>query len=200
MSPEFERALSLIIQRYQENEPSRNLAVDLKSMRNCIAIDYENTITDSEGYFIFDSTRANLNYLPIYANSKYKKLDDISTALLLAHELTHVVQFVNEKTAKEIINCYQKEIDAFFNQYNFALSLNPEEKRSLTTRISENTIWQVDKNSQIQITKELMDMSYQAQIDCQTNDLNSCWRNRFLKSIENLVRSNPSYIKQCSEN
>lgn len=203
MQPEFERALSLIIQRNYQNSLTQtvNYAKSLESIKNCLSVVYKDT-GEAEGYFTFDQTQARNDFFPIYVSNKYQYTDDISTALLFSHELAHVFQFINEKFYNNKIDCYSSEVNAFYGQYIFILILNPEEKRTITSRW-EGSVSKIDKNPQIQITKQLSIMGYESARACNMETIkagDSCWDAKFTKYIEDMVKSNPYYQKQCAHN
>lgn len=196
MPPEFSRALSLIIQRLGEYPNNKSLSDEINKFKNCYYIQYSGNLDDAEGYFIFDYSKANANYLPIYANPRYMKMDDISTSILLMHEIIHARQFLYTLASGRDIDCYEKETNAFFDQYIFTTSLNLEEKKSLTARMNNYGIWTSD-SPQVQITKQLLDLSYEADIYCGTNSYDDCWSNRFEQLIKNMILNNEYYQAQC---
>lgn len=142
MEPEIERALSLLYQRIDEHKNDSTVQKDLiptidilLKIRNCLNIQFSepNEISE-EGYFIFDEN-STMDNLQIYVNKKYSSYDDIVTALLLVHEVTHAVQFVGEKMAVSDYSCIEKEVEAVRMEYRLLRSLNYAENTSLLSRI-----------------------------------------------------------------
>lgn len=133
--PEFTRAISLINQRF--------LALKLQpgideGVINCLDIQYTNASQDGmEGYFLFDPSSSTED-LKIFVDKSYQNYDDILTAILLAHELRHVQQFLDYKTNGTIISCMDKEVQAFLSEFALVADLNAEERKSLYNRISVN--------------------------------------------------------------
>lgn len=201
MAPEFERALSLIMQRQKQNLTT-GISQALDLVRNCLSIEYTDT-GEGEGYFVFDSSNVKRDYLPIYVNNKYQYTDDLSTSLLLMHEIAHVFQYYREVFLKEDAeDCYTKEINAFYNQYLYMGLLNSEELRTITSKWGNNVL-SADSNSQIQITKQLSIFGYEATKACNLTRVdmaNTCWNAKFSQFIGDVVKSNPYYQKQCAGN
>ncbi|PIX62113.1 hypothetical protein COZ45_03030, partial [Candidatus Uhrbacteria bacterium CG_4_10_14_3_um_filter_41_21] len=112
MPAEFQRALSLINERYvQKNDRNANL---YSKMLNCINVQFGDTISDqAEGYFIFDTQNSTVEKLDIFVDASYTNYDDLTTALLLSHELTHARQFVDEIVYGQRLSCVNKEVEAF---------------------------------------------------------------------------------------
>lgn len=198
---EMNRALNLVIQRDKESNNSAvaSLGRSLEGMKNCISIQYGEELSE-EGYFTFDPNNVKNDYYPITVNQKYKSLDDLSAAILLSHEIAHVIQYINESTVGESISCYMKEANAFYDQLNFTYTLNPEEKRTIETRWNDTNFLNSETNPQLEITKNLFNLNEEAKRYCysSTND-NPCVINKTTDLIEESVRNNPYYQKQCSE-
>jgi hypothetical protein len=135
MPAEFERALSLIQERMQKSGK-----VD-SNFHNCIDIQYANlhqlASPNTEGEFLFDPNSSSVNDLKIYVDSSYASYDDLTTAFLLSHELTHAKQFVDEAVSNKSVSCVEKEVGAFKNQFYFLAYLNNEEAQSLISRIEK---------------------------------------------------------------
>lgn len=175
---EFDRALSLIIQREEGgSEDSRLFASSLYDIRNCLNIQYAQTEQDMqgvEGYFTFDTNSTNDN-LRIYISPKYQTKDDLLTSILLLHEISHAMFFVG----KLPYSCYENEAHAYTNQWAFMLLLNMEEKQSLVQR------------SKAYASSDIYNMFYQLQqIQYQRG-------NDWYEQSLNYVKNNPLYIKQC---
>ena len=177
MPPEFERAISLIIQRFSQRINPTNFDENIKSVKNCLSVSYSPDIkkNNAEGLFYFDenSTKEKLNIL---VSDTYKANDDILTALLLTHEITHALQYVyNDKSS-----CYEQEASAFVNQVHFFTVLNEAERDSLVARAT------VGGSSEIDDLFDLMESFIK---------LN---RNDPYGSILKIVKENPYYQEQCA--
>jgi hypothetical protein len=145
--PQYDRALSLIQQRIDENHKYwTNAGEQYQDMLfinfppelvNCIKISEEDTrgSTGVEGYFTFNGQDIKKDYYPITVSTDYGFTDDIVTALLLSHEMTHVQQYMDALNGKNSLSCIDSEIDAFIAQLDFYGILNDEEISSVYYRI-----------------------------------------------------------------
>lgn len=198
--PEFERALSLIQQR--ESEYLGKEDDQINNIFNCIFIQYAGAREkyNAEGYFIFDSTSANGNYLPIYVDSSYKITDDLLTATLIYHELQHARQFVRSLNNVDKNDCYGKEIQAFFMQASFvAFMLNEEESKSLFARMDNYDIHNQLKLLDL-LTNYIVEAGEICQNKAQTEEGTRCFIGNILKKIDAMVKASPYYQRQCANN
>lgn len=203
MPAEFQRALSLIIQRYTEKkDPDVNL---YSKMLNCVNIQFGDTLKDkAEGFFIFDVNNSSVDKLDIYVDTSYTNYDDLTTAFLLSHELTHAKQFVNEKAYGKKLSCVNQEVEAFRQQLIFQSYLNSEEQRSLTTRAEQFN----NKNPQLKWFVTLIDLSWEAILEINGGFLPSSDRaysreegrqyvEILTRKIRQMIINNPDYQQQC---
>lgn len=203
---EFNRSLDLISQRMGvDKEANGTVWQSAFNYRNCLDIQYlESDNNQTEAYFEYPDSPSlkNLQDLKIFVNPSYKNFDDLTLATLLAHEVVHAGQYINEVTIKTKLTCLEKEANAFTSQLIFASSLNEEERRSIFTRIKDN----VDKNPTFKVLLlafQRQDEAYQACLKLQdenslnTEQFNSCvWtgvENKILKD----VKESPFYQEQC---
>lgn len=177
--PEFQRAVSLIIQRFK-NGPQQTIAFadSIDKIKNCLDIKYassENEITGADGEFVF-SNESTSEDLKILISPKYQTADDLLTAMLLSHELTHALFFANGNSNS--ISCFENEAWAFTYEQAFLILLNAEEKKSLVARVynSDNV-----RSTAAQIVS----------ID------NQAGNNGYEQAL-NYVKNDPDYIKECS--
>jgi hypothetical protein len=158
LNPEFERGISLLYQRIEENpkapyvsdQEKQTMSV-LKQIRNCLDVKYKNPTPtnlvdkyypestkkledNTEGYFVFDPN-STIDDLKIYVDNRYQEYDDALTALLLAHEVTHAVQLVDYKVNNKSISCVEKEVNALKMELQLVRFFNDEEKQSLSARV-----------------------------------------------------------------
>ncbi len=201
MSAEFQRALSLIIQRYAENnDPNINL---YSKMLNCVNVQFGDTLKDkAEGFFIFDVNNSSVDKLDIYVDASYTDYDDLTTAFLLSHELTHAKQFVNGKIYGKKLSCVNQEVEAFLQQLIFQSYLNSEEQRSLVTRAEQLN----NKNPQLKWFVTLLDLSWEATIQVAgypssdkvySQEEKTQYREILTSKIRQMITSNPYYQQQC---
>lgn len=184
LAPEFERARSLRNQRLQE----AGVTLDY-SLYNCINIEYADLSKDgAEGMFSFDQN-SSIDNLKILVDNSYKIKDDILTAILLQHEITHVGQFVNKLEGKGELSCIDSEVQAFSNELVFITILNPEEKMSLVQRIIYYQKGGYNNSASLGIFSQINQL---IAINSKSKDP------EILKSLINKwVRQNPAYQRQC---
>lgn len=145
--PQYDRALSLIRQRIEESIDLDKGTDDATAfdrfppeLVNCIYVKEEDIDNGSgvEGYFTINDTEIKNNYFPITVDKDYKESDDIVTALLLAHEMTHVQQYLDGTPINSRNECLRSEADAFVTQWMLFGNLSIEEMVSVNARIEKN--------------------------------------------------------------
>jgi len=200
MPPEFSRALSLIMQRYSQR-PDPYLET-YKKMINCVKVEYADIHSkqaDTEGYFIFDESSSSLGELNIYVDQSYASYDDLTTAFLLSHELTHARQYVEEQLYGKKISCVNKEVYAFRQQLYFETYLNKEEQNSLIARAEKAD----NQNPQLYALVTLLDLSWDSIQETTGGRTNTTQEEvqKYLEvltnKIQKMVELNPEYQKQC---
>ncbi|KKQ79940.1 MAG: hypothetical protein UT03_C0037G0003 [Candidatus Moranbacteria bacterium GW2011_GWD2_38_7] len=197
LPPEFSRSVSLILQRYQDGN-DENLST-YRSIENCLDIQYGD-LDEEEGLFYFDPKYSSTDHLTIRVDSDYKYQDDLTTAFLLSHELTHAKQFVKEIVSGKKMDCVDMEAEAFFQQIKFGSYLNDEESKSVVARAEKVS----NKNSQIINYSNLLDIGWDAIGGCNlhgvkviSNEQKNCYKNLLSEKLREMVRSNTYYQKQC---
>ena len=192
MAPEFERALSLYYQRIGKLHVKNGYKNFDDSMKNCLEIKYGD-VNDAEGVFTFDSEKTSLEKYTIMVDRSYKANDDILTAFLLAHEIIHAINHQDRIAYNSEISCIEDEVEAFRNQLAFSASLNTQEWNSISKRIDAGY---TNPNSSLQLIKDLHKIENAVMAYCGYNNQN-CYEDKLVKDLENWVRSNPYYQKQC---
>lgn len=141
---EFQRSLSLIKQRFdQANEERADIwSSFIKRVENCLNIQYAKPADDFdedavEGLFTFYPSQS-MERFDILISPKYSVKDDLLTAILLVHEISHVRDFVNDQKDGEPTGCFETEGIAFSAQNYFASLLNEEEVNSINARVRTN--------------------------------------------------------------
>lgn len=132
ISPEFERVFSLILQR------SEDYKTDFEDIKNCVLIRYatsEKEMLGAEGLFSFFPGQSS-DKLEILVSPRYKVKDDLTTAILIVHELTHASDYVTDLIYNQKTDCFTSEARAFQNQNWFISILNSEEKASIDARLN----------------------------------------------------------------
>lgn len=181
--PEFNRAIDLIIQRLSQtgDKNSHDFSSILDSIKNCINIQYadsDSQMSDAEGYFSLNKNQ-NLEEYDITVSPRYSIKDDLITAVLLDHELTHVIDYADYLTSGKVIPCYELEARAFGNQNWFLITLNLEEKKSLLTRLTYQPSEEL---------KQIFDVY---------NTIPRYSGNTYQEKALNFVKSSPFYQEEC---
>jgi hypothetical protein len=185
--PEFNRAMDLIIQRLSQtgDQNSHNFSNYLNSIKNCINIQYANSDSDmnnAEGYFSLNKNNQNLEEYDITVSPRYSIKDDLITAVLLDHEITHVIDYSDYLMSGNSIPCYELEARAFGNQNWFLVTLNLEEKKSLLTRLTYNPSEEL---------RQIFDVY---------NTIPKYPGNTYQEKALNFVKSSSYYKEQCGTN
>lgn len=178
MAPEFERAISLVIQRLDQGNTNILLDENFKLIKNCLNVTYSSEVDnyDAEGLFYFDE-RSTKDRLNILVSNKYKANDDILTAALLTHEITHAYVFASDLN----LTCFQNEAEAFYNQIVFITVLNKAESDSIVARRTVGGSEEIDEMFEL-ISK----VNYM--------------KGTPYEDITKIVQSDPYYQEQCRNN
>ena len=198
-SPQYDRALSLIAQRIDDYNKYSFENLKFKyfptQLTNCIKVTETNVAntTGAEGYFTFNSKDIRQNYYPISVDASYSLTDDVLTALLLSHEMTHVQQYINQLNGKESLACYDKEIEAFMAQLDFYLTLYAEEDSSAYYRIQNDE----NLHPQLQMIKTMTTINRDS--NCDIMDKN-CKDTNLRTKLKEMLMQNETYKKECTHN
>jgi hypothetical protein len=211
--PNIERALSLIHERLTEYGDDDSLFSP--QLVNCIKVEVKHIKNDTgaEGYFDENNDDIKSNYFPIVIDDLGNFFaDDLSTALLLVHEITHVQQYIDRynfgvdptysdsplrilsKMTKS--KCLDNEVFAYKNQLLFTLKLKDEERKLLNYRVmaDEHPIPQIELLGSLQ--SAFQDFSYansckeKFDVDCVDRSINI--------KIYDALRDSGIYDEQCS--
>jgi hypothetical protein len=185
--PEFDRALSLITQRFQQTNTPLGIesAKEIESIKNCLDIQYassDNEMNGAEGLFSF-SSKSTKDRLKILVSPRYEIKDDILTAILVSHEIKHAWLFATDRF--KILTCYDNEVNAFKFELAFIVSLNKEESSSLIYRYSNTNSSEVEGviNLTMYVGRSSSVGPYSDSID---------------NKILNYIKSIPAYQKECN--
>lgn len=184
---EFDRAISLIIQRLLErnNQITTNRADFFRSIKNCLDIQYAPTddeMKGAEGLFYF-SPSSSKEDLRILVSPRYQIKDDLLTAILLSHELMHAYIYASDTNL--VLSCFEDEAQAFRLQLLFMSTLNNEEVASLTYRYNNRT--SPEAVAAIDLPLTITDYSSVGPSDSDPA----------YNKILNYVKNNPYYQEQC---
>lgn len=203
--PQYDRALSLIQQRIDDNEKwcdkyceSSDYEEKLRfhhfpaNLTNCIKIIEENIDGGAEGYFTFHSEDIKPDYFPITIDSSYNFADDTLTALLITHEMTHVQQYLNSLNGEDNLSCRDKEVEAFVSQIDFYTKLSNEEISSVVLKMKEES---EDKHTQVAMLKTMIDINRDGTCPLFTDD--ECSQKNLRNKLFQLISDEPTYRHQC---
>lgn len=216
MPPEFKRAISLIAQRTEQSLASDPVSGKLTpeeeeilrkmgKYQYCLDIQYKDLSGyNAEGIFAIDPT-SSPERLTIFVDNSYESNDDLLTALLLDHEITHARQYyedilgidgvIAKATDSPYDHCINKEIEAFMSQYVTLTTLNQEEVKSLFYRVQD------DFNSNSAYGNVIQPLSYALLALSECNSLtNSCAASLVQSNVSNYVKSSAYYQEQCRQN
>lgn len=202
---EFNRVLDLISQRMRVDSMRGSYLQDAYNFRSCLNIQYSTQTKDLGAEGLFFAEDPTLQNLKILVNPDYKNYDDLTISTILIHEITHVGQYVNRKSRNIPYNCYRDEAEAFTAQTVFLNQLNPEEVRSIFSRIRENA----KANPAFEILLEVFKTEGESYSACDklriTNNLSreqfsECVWTGTTNKIEAQIRADEGYREQCSYN
>jgi len=192
MPSEFKRALSLIKQRLMDKASGNEENFDFF---NCLDIQYSDL--EEEGVFTFNTEKSSIDKLSILVNRSYISSDDLLTAFLLSHEMTHANDYLTQISDGIKFGCVESEVKAFTMQLFLSSSLTEEEMKTINLKLREGY---GNINNQLKIMWDLLTYRDYARKMCNTFDYNDCFFKYFNKSVENMIKSNPYYQKQCNLN
>lgn len=181
MEPEFSRALSLIEQRYFANIQNTESKDIFNEITHCLDISYAKADTEmggAEGLFRFVPGQSP-ERLAINVSPRYKSTDDLLTAVLLSHEVTHAINYIVGLESGKPASCFEDEATAFTVEIEFLARLNKGEMNSLQTRLNTGESREV-----FGIVDTLMRVGQGKGKDLHEKALN-------------YVMQNPYYQKQC---
>lgn len=204
--PQYDRALSLINQRvqgnldfwnkYGKNEKDKEEIFKFfpANLTNCIKINEAKLNNDAEGYFILNSKDIKPDYYPVTVDTSYMFTDDVLTALLLTHEITHVQQYIDSVNGKTKLSCLDDEVSAFMSQLDFYLTLNTEENKAVWLRMQEKD----NLNPQIQMIKSMIQIN-QSRDPSLCDFLDKKCRDEYLNTnLKKNLSEDEHYKSQCS--
>jgi len=185
MPEEFKRAISLMIQRYDQsnNVVAQSNGDSVRNIQNCLNIQYakpDDNISDAEGMFIFTPSQS-MEKFDILVSPKYSAKDDLLTAILLAHEIQHVFDFIESQTHLKKVGCFETEARAFSAQNFFAGTLNKEEINSINLRVFAGASAEAQQAVYV----------FSAIPKQKGND--------YHEKALNFVKASPAYQKQCED-
>lgn len=196
--PRYDRALSLIQDRIIEHVRFETDATKFiyfnPKIVNCIKVIEVQTEENIEGYFKQDIAGITENYYPVYVNQNYQYADDLVTALLLSHELTHVQQYYDSKDSGIRNKCIADEVNAFIAQLEFYGTFNIEENSSIYSRINdpENPV-----HTQLRLLDVMFKINKASKCKFTLDSNNSCSIDNLRLKLTEALTQDTYYRKQC---
>lgn len=181
MPDEFNRAINLIIQRFKGSirEEDQEFGNNFSEIINCLDIQYAKTdleMSSAEGLFLFkdDSPR---DHLAVLISPQYKYNDDLTTSLILVHELYHaLLRFRSEDI---LYSYYDNETYANTISYTYYFLLTPDEQNYLLSKYVPGNSDEIAKY--IDTNKKILNLP--------GNDL--------AKKFKDYVENNQIYMNNC---
>lgn len=202
--PAYDRALSLIQERVVQQYTGQKFDYFPSELTNCIKIEEQKSenMSGLEGYFIFNDEKIKDNYYPIVVSSSYIFVDDITTALLLSHEITHVQQYIDSLNKKNELSCVEKEVNAFMSQMGLYLELNSEENSSVYYRLKNDN----HLHPQIKMIDNMIQAGKKGNCFSKSNtkDQNyfsnvlECQDKYMRQGLREIISKDEDYKKQCN--
>lgn len=215
LEPRFTRALSLLEERInsqkqiaaeREIEDPSILRQFYSDVKNCLDVHYcsNEEMGSAEGSFSFAAGKADSDRLPICVVASYREEDDIMTSFLLAHEVTHAIQYLRGELTNTLQNrpeqqCYRSEAQAFTESKDFLFSLTPGESASFFSRYNQY----LNVDPKMNVIRTLLSLA--ADINDTCDDLRirnnpgyaECSYSTHISLLELELRKWPLYQQQC---
>lgn len=204
--PQYDRALSLINQRVQDNidfwgkfgksekDKEQMFKFFPANITNCIKVKEAKLNKSTEGFFVLNSKEIKPDYYPVTVDTSYMFTDDALTAMLLVHEITHVQQYLDSVNGKHELSCLDDEVNAFMSELDFYTLLNTEENSSVWLRMQ-----QVDNiHPQIEMLKNMIQIN-QSRPDSLCDFVDKKCRDNYLSAnLKKAISEDPDYKKECN--
>lgn len=171
-----------------QTDPLLILNYGMRHIKNCLDIKYDNQFDNIEGYFTFDKNK-NIDDLIIGVSNKYENNDDLLTAFLSAHEVTHATNYyINQANPNynSPAKCLDDETWAYTTQIFFLSSLNNSELDSISSRLKGSSA------NELKFIKNLVNNTIAENKDWQN------WLDIY-KLVKKYVNENPLYIDLCQK-
>ncbi|PIZ45823.1 hypothetical protein COY32_04705 [candidate division WWE3 bacterium CG_4_10_14_0_2_um_filter_41_14] len=147
---------------------------------------YQQMDNGIEGYVVpaeISESKQNI----IYINDHFQKEPAVLTAIVIVHEMTHVLQFKNGSEH----DCVEKEVTAFTNEAYFYAFLDTKDRNTLlyAARKFEDPV-----SKMTVATAQILDKNI---TDCGAENTN-CWIDATKNTVRNLVLDSETYRKNCN--
>ncbi|MDA1317170.1 MAG: hypothetical protein O3B87_04055 [bacterium] len=153
-----------------------------------IDILYEDMEGSKEGYILpsqFNKTGTN----KVYLNAHFQNEPPVFSAMVIAHEVTHILQLKNAYA----LDCIEKEVAAFLNQAYLYFLIDDKDRNAL----DEAALKFEDPSSQsIRFMAKIFDSKVK---ECGKENW-QCWSEGLKEEVTKMVYSSEAYQKQCRTN
>jgi hypothetical protein len=159
--------------------------------------------TDNTGAW-FDSENSTPNDLIIKVNNTYQSqhVDDLVMAMLLAHELVHVDQFIHDRNIPGggKFTCLDQESEAFIMQLKLLAILHPDEQLKITSFMKNQyyyilgttyDLW-IEQDKAATICDELRTKN-----NLDQNSYNVCFWQQMETITKEYIQTIPGYQQSC---
>ena len=211
LEPEFENALNTINKRSNNislaNKPDLSTKVSTTSQlslfpslldNNCIDISYSDNFPHSDTeFFWFDEEKSTPNALIIKVRKSPMLVDNLAMVMLLAHELTHIEQYLQYVNTGVVMSCQQKETEAYIRQIKLLSYLNKDEWTKIT-EIMKNNQSIFGKLSDLWVRIDKFDTKCKKTTeDINQLEYNTCYWNEADSIIGDFLQKNIAFDKYC---
>jgi len=199
INPEFSRAINLSKERLSNFGTDVSFLDDLVS---CVDIQYSNlnfkvSNDKIEGKFEAPLKEPEKDLVKISIDQSYAQNEDLLLAFVLIHELTHAKQYFDFQNTWELKSCLDREAESFNMEINLFLALNPQEQKSLLTRIKNNQ----SGDTTLKSLERLIQISAKSIETCPNmadEEMIKCFERNNLATIKSALLLNKNYVVQCS--
>lgn len=172
-------------------------ANSVNPVQNCVVYKYDFLKNESKGlngYFMFDSLNSTPNNLTIIIDNLYKGNSDLTTSILILHELSKAYEHLKSIEIKQPLSCLDEEILAYKTQAQFIRFLNPTEKLNLFLDVFSKSI----QDSSYEIIRQVISSELKAEIFCFYDQ--TCVEKNSLQKIETILKNNALHSEYCPDN
>lgn len=190
--PELNSAAALVVDRIGEKLGGEKLDDRLTNWQNCLNMQYKSLPNGIEGAFIFDENSP-VDNLKVFVDDDYQSYSEMLRALLLSHELRHVLQFLQFKATGVREDCVRSEVEAFESQFLFGSSLHEDERKTLAASARANL-----RSEEYRPVLELFVIHRVVKNKCGPEIGGTCYKQELDGLLTKMITSNPIYQKQCN--
>lgn len=165
-------------------------------VQDCINYKYDflkYEVKGLNGYFQFNEENLQPNNLTITVDNLYKGNSNLTTAVLILHELSNAYETLKARETQKDLSCLHKEILAYSAQVNFINLLSNKDKLTLYLDVLSKSI----QDSSYEILRQVIYQELKAELICFYDQ--NCRKINIMKNIERILRNNAIHQKYCLE-